>query len=97
MGFPMTYAAVTVGGDTPVVIEKQAGFSDLAGTFTMTNFANEFIVSDLTSEFTNDYGAALGIESSEITAVPEPGNVVSLAALLSSAALIRKRRKAVAA
>ena len=40
---------------------------------------------------------AINAGDTGITAVPEPGNVVSLAALLSSAALIRKRRKATAA
>jgi hypothetical protein len=94
----MYYAAVIVRGDTPVVIEKYGSFSNLAGTFTMTYYgADELTPSQLTSEFTNDYGAGLEIGSSGVSAVPEPGSLVSVAALLSSAALIRTRRKATAA
>jgi hypothetical protein len=47
--------------------------------------------------FESEINTPINAGDTGITAVPEPGNVVSLAALLSSAALIRKRRKATAA
>ncbi len=47
--------------------------------------------------FESEINKPINAGDTGITAVPEPGNVVSLAALLSSAALIRKRRKATAA
>jgi hypothetical protein len=40
---------------------------------------------------------AINAGDTGVSAVPEPGSLVSLAALLSSAALIRTRRKAMAA
>jgi hypothetical protein len=47
--------------------------------------------------FESEINTAINAGATETSAVPEPGNVVSLAVLLSSAALLRTRRKGVAA
>jgi hypothetical protein len=47
--------------------------------------------------FETEANVAINAGDTGVSAVPEPGSLVSLAALLSSAALIRTRRKAMAA
>ena len=78
-------------GDTNVPERYNYGWASI------TTSADGFSATLNGVAFESEINTPINAGDTGVSAVPEPGSLVSVAALLSSAALIRKRRKAVAA
>ena len=78
-------------GDTNVPERYNYGWASI------TTSADGFSATLNGVAFESEINTPINAGDTGVSAVPEPGSLVSVAALLSSAALIRKRRKATAA